>query len=78
MKPPAQTWFGDIEEQWESIVGKTIAEHTKPEKIVDNTLFVRISNHIWKTEMINGGLGRKILKLIQEKVSKRIRKIYWN
>ncbi len=77
LKPPAESWFGNIEEQWESIVGETVAENSKPEKIVDNTLIVRVSNHIWKTELISGDLGRKILKIIQQKVSKRIKKIYW-
>jgi len=77
LKPPAESWFGNIEEQWESIVGKTVAEHAHPEKIVDNILIVRVSNHIWKTELISGDLGRKILKIIQQKVSKKIKKIYW-
>jgi len=77
LKPPTNSWFNSIEEQWVSIVGKTVAEHTKPLKIDNHTLIISVSNHIWKTEMINGGLGRKILKIIQQKVSNKIKKIYW-
>ena len=77
LKPPTESWFSNIEEQWVNIVGKTVAEHTKPLKIDNHTLIVSVSNHIWKTEMITGGLGRKILKIIQQKVSNKIKKIYW-
>jgi len=77
LKPPTESWFVNIEEQWESIVGKTVAEHAKPKEIINNTLIVKVSNHIWKTELISGDLGRKILKIIQQKVSKKIKKIYW-
>jgi predicted nucleic acid-binding Zn ribbon protein len=41
----------DIFESWEEFIPKKIALNTKPIKIQDHTLFVKVKNHIWANEL---------------------------
>jgi predicted nucleic acid-binding Zn ribbon protein len=51
--------------KWEEVVGKKIAEIAKPEKIIGDTLFVRVSIPAWKTE----------LNFFRKELDEKIRKI---
>ena len=76
IKPPADSWIDIIKENWEKIVGEDVAKNTKIVRIQESTLFVKVENHIWKSEL-NGGLGKVILKRLQKEISNDIKKISW-
>ncbi len=59
---------------WNEVTGKKISEITKPLKILDGRLFIKVSNPSWRSELmlvkpkiiekINNRIGCKILKEI--------------
>lgn len=60
---------------WESVVGKEIAHHTEPEKIVKGTIVVKVDNDVWRNELsffkneiiqkLNNKIGKKIIQEIK-------------
>ncbi|GAB4338487.1 MAG: hypothetical protein Kow0037_22550 [Calditrichia bacterium] len=60
---------------WDSAVGKQIAAQTEPKKIVNGTLFVKVSNTIWRNELtfmkpdiigkLNHKIGKNVVKDIK-------------
>lgn len=59
-----------ILQSWEDVVPPKIALNTKPIKIQNNTLFIRVKNHIWGNELrIRKG---EMMNLINKKVGKDI------
>jgi len=76
IQPPADSWLDSIKEKWEEIVGPEIAKNTKIERIEESILLVKVSSHIWKSEL-RGGLGAVILKRIQSEVTNKVKKIRW-
>ena len=66
---------------WENIVPEKISLNTKPIKIQNNTLFVRVKNHIWANEikirkgeiinLINQKTGEKLIKNIVARIDTR-------
>lgn len=63
-----------ILESWEKIVPQKIATNTKPIKIQNNILFVRVKNHVWANEIKikKGELLYRINKTKQENFIKDI------
>lgn len=58
----------DVLQSWEEIVPKNIALNTKPIKIQNNILFIRVKNHVWANELkIRKG---EIMNLINKKIGK--------
>ena len=43
--------FGEIENNWEKIVGERISKSTKIVKIEKKTLFIKCKNPTWKNEL---------------------------
>jgi len=43
--------FGEIENNWENIVGKKINKATKIIKIENKTIFIKCKNPTWKNEL---------------------------
>ena len=43
--------FGELENNWENIVGKKINKATKIIKIENKTLFIKCKNPTWKNEL---------------------------
>ena len=76
LKPEADSWFEVLKSNWQNIVGNDIAKNTKPVKIEESVLFVKVSSHIWKAEL-KGGLGNVILKRVQKDITNKIKKIRW-
>ena len=59
-----------ILQSWEDIVPKKISLNTKPMKIQNNALFVRVKNHVWANEVrIRRG---EIINLMNQKIGKDI------
>jgi predicted nucleic acid-binding Zn ribbon protein len=57
-----------ILQSWEEVVPINVARNTKPIKIQNNTLFVRVKNHVWANELrIRKG---EIIHLINQKAGK--------
>lgn len=55
---------------WDSVVGKEIAVHTEPEKIVKGTVIVRVDNDVWRNELTF--YKHEIIQKLNEKIGKRI------
>jgi len=70
-----RNWIQRIEgynilQSWEEIVSEKISRNTKPIKIQNNTLFIRVKNHVWANELkIRKG---EIMNLINQKTGKDI------
>jgi len=43
--------FGELENNWENIVGERISRATKIVKIENKTLFIKCKNPTWKNEL---------------------------
>ena len=43
--------FGELENNWEKIVGERISKSTKIVKIENKTLFIKCKNPTWKNEL---------------------------
>ena len=43
--------FGELENNWENIVGERISKSTKIVKIENKTLFIKCKNPTWKNEL---------------------------
>jgi len=55
---------------WSDCVGKNIAAHSQPVKILGNTLFLKVDSHVWANELnIKQG---EIIKKINDKANKKI------
>lgn len=60
---------------WDSVVGKEIALHTEPEKIVKGTVIVKVDNDVWRNELsffkneiiqkLNNKIGKKLIQEIK-------------
>lgn len=68
-----RNWMQRIEgynilQSWEEVVPEKISRNTKPIKIQNNTLFIRVKNHVWANELkIRKG---EIMNLINQKTGK--------
>lgn len=49
----------NIVDQWEQLMGKTVASYTEELRISNGTLFIKLSSPILKNELI---MGREIIK----------------
>lgn len=49
----------NIVDQWEELMGKTVASYTEELRISNGTLFIKLSSPILKNELI---MGREIIK----------------
>ena len=59
-----------IKEQWPELVGPKVAAISKPERIMDNILYIRVQSMTWRTELIFQ--KHLILKKIEDKVGKGV------
>jgi predicted nucleic acid-binding Zn ribbon protein len=60
---------------WDTVVGKEIALHTEPEKIVKGTIVVKVDNDVWRNELaffkheiiqkLNNKIGKKLIQEIK-------------
>jgi predicted nucleic acid-binding Zn ribbon protein len=60
---------------WDTVVGKEIALHTEPEKIVRGTMVVKVDNDVWRNELaffkheiiqkLNNKIGKKLIQEIK-------------
>lgn len=57
-------------EKWPEIVGDNISHVTKPERVVDKILYIKVSSMSWRTELLFHKRG--ILEKIEETVGKDI------
>jgi predicted nucleic acid-binding Zn ribbon protein len=55
---------------WDSVVGREIAMHTEPEKIVQGTVFVKVDDHVWRNELAY--FKNEIIQNLNEKIGKQI------
>lgn len=55
---------------WDSVVGKEIASHTNPEKIVMGTVMVKVDNDVWRNEL--AFFKHEIIKKLNDRIGKRI------
>lgn len=56
---------------WSTVVGLHVAKNTKPERVKDGILFVKVKNDVWRNELLfykkdfieklNKKLGKKII-----------------
>jgi hypothetical protein len=76
LKPPVDSWFDTICEQWDSIVGTAVAAQTAPERMEGTELYVRVSSHIWRQEL-RSGVGNDILKKIRGSICPKLTRINW-
>jgi len=56
--------------KWPGIVGDQISEVTKPERVVDGILFVKVKNSVWRNELIY--MKHQILSKIAESIQDRV------
>jgi len=62
----------DIFQTWDEFIPKKIAKNAKPIKIQDDTLFIRVKNHVWANELrirrgeiinlVNKNIGKNLIK----------------
>ena len=57
-------------EKWSEIVGENISKVTKPERVVDKILYIKVSSMSWRTELLFHKLG--ILEKIEKTIGKDI------
>ncbi|NOY57473.1 MAG: DUF721 domain-containing protein [Calditrichaeota bacterium] len=57
-------------EKWSEIVGENISKVTKPERVVDKVLYIKVSSMSWRTELLFHKPG--ILEKIEETIGKDI------
>ena len=55
---------------WPKIVGKRIAEVSKPEKVVNGILFVRVKSAVWRSELVF--MKYKILNKLEKELGKNV------
>jgi len=55
---------------WDSVVGKEIASHTDPEKIVKGTVMVKVDNDVWRNEL--AFFKHEIIQKLNDRIGKRI------
>jgi predicted nucleic acid-binding Zn ribbon protein len=55
---------------WDSVVGKEIANHTEPEKIVKGTVMVKVDNDVWRNEL--SFFKHEIIQKLNQKIGKKI------
>lgn len=69
--------LSNISRNWEQIVGKNVAEHTRASAIKGNRLFVDVDNPIWSTQLLL--LKNKIIENINKMTeNSHIKDIYFN
>ena len=57
-------------DNWESLVGKTIATHTTPQKINKGKLYIKVDSPSWRNQML---FQKEYLKKrINEKMEKKV------
>ncbi len=55
---------------WDSVVGKEIATHTEPQKIVKGTVIVKVDNDVWRNEL--SFFKHEIIQKLNQKIGKKI------
>jgi predicted nucleic acid-binding Zn ribbon protein len=55
---------------WDSVVGKEIALHTEPERIVKGTVIVKVDNDVWRNELTF--FKNEIIQKLNQKIGKRL------
>lgn len=60
-----QHWAAVLEEQWEEIVGDSVARHTRPGALQDKTLSVYVDSPVWLNELRRMG-QRHLLNNLQK------------
>ena len=71
----AMVLVGQIQNNWENIVGKTIKEATTIVKIENKTIYIKCKNPTWKNELFYQ--KEELLKKIKQKTpTNTINKIY--
>lgn len=58
---------------WQSIVGDLISQHTVPQTIKNDMLYIKVENSAWKTEL--EFMKVDLLKKIQKESKQEIKKI---
>jgi len=76
LKPPVDSWFDTIQQHWSDIVGPAVASQAVPERMEENILYVKVSNHIWIHEL-RSGIGQDILKKIRADICPKLKQIRW-
>ncbi len=70
-------WQQSLITDWESLVGKTVAAHTRPGEVQHNTLVIYVDSSPWLSEL-QRNFARQILATLQERYdSRRIRTLRW-
>lgn len=54
---------------WDASVGKDVAQHTSPKKVVQGTMFVKVDEDVWRHEL--AFYKHQIIQDINEKVGKK-------
>lgn len=64
-----------IFELWPEIVGGSVAERTRPVRIVDRRLFVEVDDNLWLTQMkyLSGDIVAKIDTVLKKGTIKDVR-----
>lgn len=57
-------------QDWPEIVGKTIAAVTRPERISNGKLFIRVENDAWRNELVF--YKKEIIEKINKKLNSAI------
>lgn len=76
LKPPVDSWFDTIHEQWNETVGPAVAAQTVPERMEGTELYVRVSSHVWRQEL-RSGVGNDVLKKIRGNICPKLTRINW-
>jgi predicted nucleic acid-binding Zn ribbon protein len=70
-------WQQSLITDWESLVGKTVAAHTRPGELQHSTLVIYVDSSPWLSEL-QRTFARRILASLQERYdSRRIRTLRW-
>lgn len=54
---------------WDNCVGKEIARHTDPHKVVKGILFVKVDNDVWRHEL--AFFKHEIIEKLNDKIGKK-------
>ena len=61
--PPTLGWMTELHEQWASIVGETVAAHTRPGQLSGQRLYVYVDSAVWLNELKRFGRDRILLRI---------------
>lgn len=68
-----EPWLSALEREWPTLVGESVAAHTRPGRIVDGTLIIYVDHSIWLQELSRGGKTLIMNKLRQRFGQTRVR-----